>query len=236
MQISSRACHLQVVCSACASLARRLESLAFCSVSLGCRLRVACALPRVACVSPGVARVSLACRLRVACVLPCVTQSESAALGPQGMTFYPPNHHLGCAKACRLRVACVSLACRLRVTCVSASVARAPPCVVLASPRGACMSPCVACVLPRVAPRCPMLLSAKDFQKPLPVILSRSRLTVGVANMQTVLLAAELGKRLADSAAMNGLRMVSKLVSYRPKVLPIAFFTSALKLAALSQN
>ena len=86
----------------------------------------------------------------------------------------------------------MSLACRLRVTCVSASVARAPPCVVLASPRVACVSPCVACVLPRVAPRSPMLLVAKDFQKPLLVILSRSGLTVGVANMQTVLMAAEL--------------------------------------------
>ena len=51
--------------------------------------------------------------------------------------------------------------------------------------------------------------------------------------MQTVLIAAELAKR---SAAMNGLRMVSKLVGYRPEVLPIAFFTSAFKLAALSQN
>ena len=54
--------------------------------------------------------------------------------------------------------------------------------------------------------------------------------------VRTVLLAAELGKRLPDSAAMNGLRMVSKLVVDRPEVLPIDFFTSAFKLAALSQN
>ena len=47
---------------------------------------------------------------------------------------------------------------------------------------------------------------------------------------RTVLLAAELGKRLADSAAMNGLRMVSKLVVDRPEVLPIAFFHKCLQI------
>ena len=36
--------------------------------------------------------------------------------------------------------------------------------------------------------------------------------------MQTVLMAAEFRKRLGDSAAMNGLRMVSKVVGYRPEV------------------
>ena len=104
---------MQVVCSACASLARRLESLVFCSVSLG----VACVSSGVAYVSPRAACVSLACRLRVACVLPCVTQSESAALGPQAMTFWPPKHYFGCESvslACRLRVACVSPTCCVR--------------------------------------------------------------------------------------------------------------------------
>ena len=48
--------------------------------------------------------------------------------------------------------------------------------------------------------------------------------------MRTVLLAAELGKRLADSPAMNGLRMVSKLVVGRPEVLPIAFFHNCLQI------
>ena len=106
--------------------------------------------------------------------------------------------------ACRLRVACVSLACRLRVACVSPRVT----CVWASVAR---VPPCVvarfaSCRL-RVAPCC------LRIQKPLPAFLP-----------------AELEQRLADSAAINVLRMVSKLVGHRPEVLPIAFFHKCLQI------
>ena len=81
-----------------------------------------------------------------------------------------------------------------------------------------------------------MLLLAKFSEAFASNFVQIYRLTVGVANMQTVLMAAGLGKCLADSTAMNGLRMVSKLVGCRPEVLPIAFFHKCLQISGTFTN
>ena len=139
-----------------------------------------------------------------------------------------------CHWGCRLRVACapprvacVSLACRpVSRASRPASRARRPASCSLRLVSLA--SPCVACVWPRVAQRCPMLLFAKDFQKPLLVFQIQAHSGGGKYADSPQ---GRRARKTLSRLTMNGLRMVSKLV-YRPEVLPIAFFHKCLQIGS----